>query len=88
MSFHMPNYVIRRDFLCASILLQFFLICISFVPPSSWDEIAYTIALPRDYAHENRFFYNADYGPYSAFPANYEALTTIVLYLTNDVWPM
>jgi hypothetical protein len=56
-------------------------------PPNSWDEVAYGAALPRDYAHAGRFFYNADYGPYSAFPGNYEALATASLVLMGDVIP-
>ncbi len=44
----------------------------SLSPPFGWDEVAYGAALPRDYARAGRFFYNADYGPYSAFPANYQ----------------
>ena len=43
--------------------------------------------MPRDYALAGRFFYNADYGPYSAFPSNYEALTTASLVLFDEVVP-
>jgi hypothetical protein len=57
------------------------------LPPYTWDEVAYGAALPRDYAHAQHLFYNADYGPYSAFPANYEALVTAGLMLSGDVWP-
>jgi hypothetical protein len=56
-------------------------------PPHEWDEVAYGAALPRDYAAAGRFFYNADYGPYSAFPSNYEALTTATIVLARDVIP-
>jgi hypothetical protein len=56
-------------------------------PPHSWDEVAYGAALPRDYALAGHFFYNADYGPYSAFPGNYEALATASLVLTGYVTP-
>jgi hypothetical protein len=56
-------------------------------PPHEWDEVAYGAALPRDYAAAGRFFYNADYGPFSAFPSNYEALTTAAIVLTGDVAP-
>ncbi len=51
----------------------------AFVPPYTWDEVAYGVALPRDYALAGHFFYNDGYGPYSAFPGNYEALTTAAL---------
>lgn len=51
------------------------------MPPFTGDEIAYSVALPRDYALAGHFFYNADYGPYSAFPQNYEAITTISMFL-------
>ena len=57
------------------------------LPPYTWDEVAYGAALPRDFAHAGHFFYNADYGPYAAFPANYEALVTAGLMLSGDVWP-
>ncbi len=56
------------------------------LPPHTWDEVAYGAALPRDYARAGRIFYNSDYGAYSAFPANYEALVTASLVLTRDVW--
>jgi 4-amino-4-deoxy-L-arabinose transferase-like glycosyltransferase len=59
----------------------------SLAPPHRLDEVAYGAALPRDYALAGRFFYNADYGPYSAFPANYEALATAALVLVGDVTP-
>jgi hypothetical protein len=54
-------------------------------PPYDWDEVAYGASLPLDYAQAGRFFYNADYGPYSAFPANFEALTTASLVLGDSV---
>jgi 4-amino-4-deoxy-L-arabinose transferase-like glycosyltransferase len=54
-------------------------------PPWQWDEVAYGASLPRDYARAGRFFYNADYGPYSAFPGNYEAITTASLVLAGSV---
>jgi 4-amino-4-deoxy-L-arabinose transferase-like glycosyltransferase len=57
----------------------------AFPPPRNRDEVAYSAALPRDFARAGRFFYNADYGPYSAFPANYEALTTASLVATGSV---
>jgi hypothetical protein len=49
----------------------------AFVPIHTWDEMAFSVALPRDYARAGRFFYNADFGPPSAFPGNYELLTTV-----------
>ena len=48
-----------------------------FLPAYHWDDVAYQLALPRDYARARRFFYQDDYGPYSAFPSNFEALTTV-----------
>jgi len=59
----------------------------AFAPPHDWDEVAYTAALPRDYARAGSIFYNADHGPFSAFPANYEALTTAALVLVGHVAP-
>jgi hypothetical protein len=47
------------------------------LPPLSWDEIAYSASLPKFYADNMSIRYNADYGPYSAFPQNYEILTTL-----------
>ena len=63
------------------------LILAAFVPVYTWDEVAYSVALPRDYAHAGHFFYNADYGPYSAFPGNFEAFTTVGLMLTGNATP-
>jgi len=60
----------------------------AFLPPYSWDEMAYGAALPRDYARAGHFFYNNDYGPYSAFPGNYEALTTAALVLFHSAGAM
>jgi hypothetical protein len=60
----------------------------AFLPPYSWDEVAYGAALPRDYARVGHFFYNDDYGPYSAFPGNYEALTTAALVLFQSASAM
>jgi hypothetical protein len=59
-----------------------------FVPPYKWDDVAYGVALPRDYARAGHFFYNDDYGPYSAFPSNYEALTTATLVLFKSAGAM
>jgi hypothetical protein len=50
-------------------------------PPHTWDEVAYGAALPQGYAQAGRFFYNGDYGLISAFPANFEALTSASLVL-------
>ena len=47
------------------------------LPPLTWDEIAYSASLAKFYANNMSFKYNADYGPYSAFPQNYEIFTTI-----------
>jgi hypothetical protein len=55
------------------------------LPPYTWDDVAYGAALPRAYAAAGRFFYNADYGAYSAFPANHEALVTASLVVTGGV---
>jgi len=50
---------------------------VAFMPPFTSDEIAYSAALPKAYAAAKQFFYKAEYGPYSAFPQNYEAFTTL-----------
>ena len=60
----------------------------AFVAPYSWDDVAYGVALPRDYARAGHFFYNDDYGPYSAFPSNYEAVTTAALVLLKSASAM
>lgn len=54
------------------------------IPPFTYDEVAYSVALPRDYASAGYFFYNSDYGPYSAFPQNYEAITTLSMIITGS----
>src|SRR3974377_173170 len=47
----------------------------SVLPPFTWDEVAYSAALPKYYAQMHHFFYRSDYGGvYSSSPANYEAL--------------
>ncbi|MBU3637576.1 glycosyltransferase family 39 protein [Polynucleobacter sp. es-MAR-4] len=53
------------------------LFLVSAMPVFTGDEIAYSVALPKLYADAKRIFYVSDYGPYSAFPQNYEALTTL-----------
>jgi hypothetical protein len=71
-------------------LVSSVLICIGFVqisaianifysPPFIWDEVAYTAALPKLYAAKSHFYYASEYGPYSAFPQNYEAISTASL---------
>lgn len=71
-------------------LVALALICIGFVqisaiasvfyfPPFVWDEVAYTAALPKLYAAKTHFYYAAEYGPYSAFPQNFEAISTASL---------
>jgi hypothetical protein len=57
----------------------------AFLPPYTWDEVAYGAALPRDFARAGRFFYNPEYGVHMAFPGNYEALVTASWLLTGDV---
>jgi 4-amino-4-deoxy-L-arabinose transferase-like glycosyltransferase len=57
---------------------------ISFAPPAMWDEFAYTVALPKLYAEANHFFYASNYGPYSAFPQNFEAITTASILIFSD----
>lgn len=55
-----------------------------FAPPFVWDEVAYTVALPKLYAEARHFFYASNYGPYSAFPQNYEAITTTSILLFDS----
>jgi len=60
----------------------------SFVPPFTWDEAAYSVALPKLYAAAHRIYYANAIGVYSAFPASYEALTTSSLLLTGSITAM
>src|SRR5262249_37519942 len=60
----------------------------SVLPPYTWDEVAYSAALPEYYAQAHRFFYDSDYGVYSAFPANYEALVTSIIVLFGTPLPV
>lgn len=53
-------------------------------PPFVWDEVAYNAALPKLYAVKKYFYYAAEYGPYSAFPQNFEAISTASLLLFNS----
>lgn len=72
-----------------AIFLLFFIVLINFsavysvfsFPPFVWDEVAYGAALPKLYAIRGYFYYVAEYGPYSAFPQNLEAISTISLIL-------
>jgi hypothetical protein len=59
----------------------------AFAPPYTWDEVAYGASLPRSYALAGRFFYNADYGGYSAMPANAESLIAAAFVLCRSVVP-
>jgi 4-amino-4-deoxy-L-arabinose transferase-like glycosyltransferase len=79
--------VCPRPYLLLLALLLVIPTLAAFAPPHEWDEVAYGATLPRDYAHAGRFFYNADYGPFSAFPGNYEAITTASLILFGHVAP-
>jgi hypothetical protein len=85
------RFGVRRDIpIWALVLLSSLLlipIAAALTPPQDKDEVAFGATLPRDYALAGRFFYNADYGPYSAFPGNYEALATASLVLLGDVTP-
>jgi hypothetical protein len=59
----------------------------SVLPPFTWDEVAYSAALPKYYAQVRHFFYRSDYGVYSSFPANYEALVTSIIILFGTPLP-
>ncbi|WP_431820006.1 ArnT family glycosyltransferase [Burkholderia sp. F1] len=56
---------------------------VCFLPPYSWDEVAYSVSLPRAFAAAHRFIYVDSFGPASAFPGNYEAVTTASLLLLD-----
>jgi len=47
--------------------------------PLTWDEIAYSASFPKAYAAARNFFYISSYGTWSAFPQNYETITTLSL---------
>jgi hypothetical protein len=54
-------------------------VLVSFIPTFSYDEVAYSVSLPKHYVAAHQFYYVDDYGPYSAFPQNYETLTSASL---------
>jgi len=56
-----------------------------YFPPFIWDEVAYAAALPKLYAMSLHFFYAENYGPYSAFPQNFEAISTASLLILNSL---
>jgi len=56
-----------------------------YFPPFVWDEVAYAAALPKLYALKRHFFYAENYGPYSAFPQNFEAISTASLLIFNSL---
>lgn len=53
----------------------------AFREPASWDEVAYTLFLPKEYVRRNGFPYIQEYGPYSAFPFYQEMLSVAGLLL-------
>ena len=55
------------------------------IPVYAWDEVAYSVALPQEFAKTGKYFYNSFYGPYGAFPGNYEALTATSLFLFESI---
>jgi len=78
-------YALKDNSNLALIALAAFLIqssstfLVLFIPTFSYDEIAYSVSLPKHYAIAHKFYYVDDYGPYSAFPQNYETLTSVSL---------
>lgn len=82
--------IIRINLVTASLvvigLIQISALCIAFYfPPFVWDEVAYAAALPKLYALKGHFFYAENYGPYSAFPQNFEAISTASLLMFNNL---
>jgi hypothetical protein len=57
---------------------------VTLIPPFTYDEVAYSASLPKDYASVKHFFYNYNYGHYSAFPQNYDAITTLSLIFSKS----
>lgn len=57
---------------------------VSFVPTFTYDEVAYSVSLPKHYVAAQQFYYVDNYGPYSAFPQNYETLTSVSLLFFNS----
>jgi len=56
-------------------------LCAAFREPTTWDEVAYTLFLPKEYVRRNGLPYIEEYGPYSAFPAYQEMLSVAGLLL-------
>lgn len=57
---------------------------VSFIPTFTYDEIAYSVSLPKHYVAAQQFYYVDNYGAYSAFPQNYETLTSVSLLFFNS----
>jgi hypothetical protein len=73
--------------LCA---LPFLLVPGGFIAawPLSWDEVAYSVALPQLYAARGWIGHAETVNVYSLFPSNYEALTTASVLLFEGISPM
>ena len=73
----------NNDFVLVALLI-FLLQCsstflVSFIPTFTYDEVAYSVSLPKHYVAAHKFYYVDNYGPYSAFPQNFETITSVSL---------
>jgi hypothetical protein len=70
-------------------LLTFLIQCsstflVSFIPTFTYDEIAYSVSLPKHYVAAHQFYYEDNYGAYSAFPQNFETITSVSLLFSDS----
>jgi hypothetical protein len=75
-------------FLLLVIVSSFFysFIAYAMVPPMSWDEISYHLAIPKIYVQHHRIIY-IPYIAYSNMPFTMEMLYTLALLLGSDILP-
>ncbi len=80
----------RRAALWILLAAPFMAVPSLFIPaiPFSWDEVAYSVALPKLYAARSWIGQDDAIGAYSLFPSNYEAITTASILWFDGVWPM
>lgn len=75
-------YVARGFELKANLILIFSLsiplLVASIAPPFNWDEVAYTLSLPKHYLNEGYFPYIKNYNFYSLFPLYADAINTAI----------
>jgi 4-amino-4-deoxy-L-arabinose transferase-like glycosyltransferase len=71
--------------LLAVLVIELFypLVTYALVPPISWDEVAYHLAVPKTYVQDHSIVY-IPYIPYSNWPMGSEMLSTVALLLGSE----